>query len=46
VLVVGLTGADVSDALVSHCRDDQIVLDLVNLTNVKNLRGKLEGLCW
>jgi len=46
VLVVGLTGVDVSDALANHCRDDQTVLDLVNLTNVKNLRGKLEGLCW
>jgi GDP-mannose 6-dehydrogenase len=46
VLVVGLTGADVSEALVQHCRADQVVLDLVRLLKVDELRGKVDGLCW
>jgi hypothetical protein len=46
VLVVGLSGSDVSDALASHSRDEHLVLDLVNLPNSTNVRGKVEGLCW
>lgn len=46
VLVVGLTGAEVSDALATHCRTDQVVLDLVNLPKRNAIRGQVEGLCW
>ncbi len=46
VLVVGLSGGDVSDALARHGRADQLVLDLVNLPDAKKLNGKIEGLCW
>lgn len=46
VLVVGLTGAEVSDALATHCRPEQVVLDLVNLPKRDAVRGQVEGLCW
>jgi hypothetical protein len=46
VLVVGLTGVDVSEALVAGCRSDQVVLDLVNLRNRSAIQGQVEGLCW
>ena len=46
VLVVGLTGADVSKALATQCRSDQFVLDLVNLPNQTAIRARVEGLCW
>ena len=46
VLVVGLTGNDVSKALASQCRSDQFVLDLVNLSNPAAIRARVEGLCW
>ena len=46
VLVVGLTGSDVAQALARHCRADQTVLDLVNLGNRSGIAAKVEGLCW
>lgn len=46
VLVVGLTGSDVAQALQLLCRPDQLVLDLVNLPNRSEIRATSEGLCW
>lgn len=46
LLVVGLTGAEVSDALATHCRPEQVVLDLVNLPKHSAIRARTEGLCW
>jgi len=46
VLVVGLDGAPIADALVEHVREDQVVLDLVNLPVRASLRGRYQGLCW
>ena len=46
VLVVGLSGGDVSDALARHATADHLVLDLVHLPDSMNLSGKIEGLCW
>ena len=46
VLVLGLTGAEVFDALARHVREDQIVLDLVNLPQRGALRGRVVGLSW
>ena len=46
VLVVGLTGAEVSGALATQCRSDQFVLDLVNLSNPTAISARVEGLCW
>lgn len=46
VLVVGLAQQAVFDTLASRCRSDQVVLDLVNLPNRADIRGKVVGLCW
>jgi hypothetical protein len=34
------------DALARHVREDQIVLDLVNIAERGTLQGKVIGLCW
>jgi len=46
ILVVGLSGPRIFEALARHVRDDQIVLDLVNIPRRETLRGKVVGLCW
>ena len=46
VLVVGLSGAAVADALALGCRADQVLIDLVNLPNRSALRARVEGLSW
>lgn len=46
VLVVGLEGPSIVAALAEHVREDQVVLDLVNLPVRTKLRGRYEGLCW
>ncbi|MGH8642714.1 MAG: nucleotide sugar dehydrogenase [Burkholderiales bacterium] len=46
VLVVGLNDRKIFEALAQHVRDDQMVLDLVNIPRSESLRGKLVGLCW
>jgi GDP-mannose 6-dehydrogenase len=46
VLVVGLNAPGIFEALTRHVRDDQIVLDLVNIPRRETLRGQVTGLCW
>lgn len=46
VLVIGLSGKEVAEALVGLVREDQKVLDLVSLPASIKLRGDVEGLCW
>ena len=46
VLVVGLSDAKIFDALARHVREDQMILDLVNIPKRESLRGRLVGLCW
>ena len=46
VLVVGLSDAKSFEALAHHVREDQLVLDLVNIPRREALRGKVMGLCW
>jgi GDP-mannose 6-dehydrogenase len=46
VLVVGMSGAAVSDMLVKSCRANQYVLDLVHLPNRQAVAAEVEGLCW
>lgn len=46
VLVVGLNDARVFEALHDEVRDDQVVIDLVNLPKKPALRGRYVGLCW
>src|SRR4051812_20361721 len=46
VLVVGMNDAKSVEALERHVREDQMVLDLVNIPRSDALRGKVTGLCW
>ena len=46
VLVVGVSNPLIFDALATHSRPDQFVLDLVNLPNADVLAARVEGLCW
>lgn len=46
LLVVGLNDASTLEALRGHVRDDQILIDLVNIPNRHTWRGKHVGLCW
>ncbi|AWI79756.1 GDP-mannose dehydrogenase [Parazoarcus communis] len=46
MLIVGVSSSAIFDALVTHARADQKVLDLVRLPDSDALRAKVEGLCW
>jgi GDP-mannose 6-dehydrogenase len=46
VLVVGLSERKIFEALARHVREDQIILDLVNIPQREALQGKVMGLCW
>jgi GDP-mannose 6-dehydrogenase len=46
ILVVGSGGTEIFDALARHAREDQIVLDLVNIPHREALPCKVTGLCW
>jgi GDP-mannose 6-dehydrogenase len=46
ILVLGLTGQPVFDALREHARSDQWVLDLVNMPGREAMAAGSEGLCW
>lgn len=46
LIVVGLTGADVFEALQRQLRPDHVVLDLVNLPDRDRIPGRVQGLCW
>jgi GDP-mannose 6-dehydrogenase len=45
-LVVGLSDPAIFETLVRHVREDQMVLDLVNIPQRAAMRGKVTGLCW
>jgi len=46
VLIVGLNDARIIEEAARHVREDQLVLDLVNMRGRETLRGNVEGLCW
>ncbi len=46
VLVLGLTGQQVFDAVAAQVRAGQWVLDLVNMPGREALAADVEGLCW
>ncbi|ANQ86429.1 GDP-mannose 6-dehydrogenase [Azoarcus olearius] len=46
VLIVGVSSPAIFDALATHSRPEQKVLDLVRLPNPQALRAEVEGLCW
>jgi len=46
VIVIGLKSPQVIEALDRSCRADHVVLDLVNLPNRSDVRGRYIGMCW
>lgn len=46
MLIVGVSSPAIFDALATHARADQKVLDLVRLPDANSLRAQVEGLCW
>lgn len=46
LLIVGVSSPAIFDALATHARPEQKVLDLVKLPNAGALRANVEGLCW
>lgn len=46
VLVIGIGGEPVCEALQKYCHPQQRLLDLVRLPHLPGLRAKVEGLCW
>jgi GDP-mannose 6-dehydrogenase len=46
VVVVGLEQASIFEALRQHVREDQLVIDLVNMPKREGLKGRYVGLCW
>ena len=46
IVVVGLNDREVLDALYGHTRDEQLILDLVNVPEPDKLRGRYQGVCW
>lgn len=46
VLVVGLSSAGVRQALGTHCRADQHVIDLVNMLGATQIAAPVTGLSW
>jgi GDP-mannose 6-dehydrogenase len=46
VLLVGLNGPKVSEALKRHARTSQLVIDVINLAGRGELPAQVEGLCW
>ena len=46
ILVVGLSDTKIFEVLARRAREDQIILDLVNIPKREALRGKVVGLCW
>jgi GDP-mannose 6-dehydrogenase len=46
IVVVGIDGPAIREALQQGGRDDQLLLDLVRLPDRSRLRGRYEGVCW
>lgn len=46
VLVLGLSGQEIIDALSTRSRTDQVLLDLVNMPEDVSIGARVEGLCW
>ena len=46
LIVVGLSGAEIAQALARHAVAGQQVLDLVKLPNVGQIAADVKGLCW
>ncbi|MCB1918308.1 MAG: GDP-mannose dehydrogenase, partial [Rhodocyclaceae bacterium] len=46
VLIVGLATPAIVDALSTHVREDQWLLDVAGIKGRLSVRGEIEGLCW
>lgn len=46
MLIVGVSNAAIFDALATHAKPEQRILDLVKLPEKLSLRAQVEGLCW
>ena len=46
VLVLGQGGEKVRSSLISLSRSEQLVLDLIGLADARDIRARVEGLCW
>ena len=46
VLVVGLNDAQAINAVTRLAREDQLIIDLVNMPKRPEMRARVEGLCW
>ncbi|MCG5497550.1 nucleotide sugar dehydrogenase [Ectothiorhodospira variabilis] len=46
VIVVGLSDAALVEQVISHAREDQLVIDLVGLKDRTALKARYQGLCW
>jgi GDP-mannose 6-dehydrogenase len=46
VIVVGIGDKNLLEAVVTHAKPGQIVIDLVNMKNQDQLNCIYQGLCW
>lgn len=46
IVIMGLNDAALMEELYRHVRDDQLVVDLVNIPHRDRLRGAYQGACW
>jgi hypothetical protein len=46
VVIVGLNDREILEDLYRSPRDDQFVLDLVNIPEPHRVRGRYRGVCW
>ena len=45
-VIVGLSGDDIVSSLVEHCGSEQFIVDLVGLSELKDLGAEYAGACW
>ncbi|MDX9839541.1 MAG: nucleotide sugar dehydrogenase [Azoarcus sp.] len=46
MLIVGVSNPAIFDAIATHSRPEQRIIDLVKLPEMNGLRAQVEGLCW
>ncbi len=46
MLIVGVSNPAIFDAIATHSRPEQRIIDLVKLPEMQGLRAQVEGLCW
>ncbi|PKO57176.1 MAG: GDP-mannose dehydrogenase, partial [Betaproteobacteria bacterium HGW-Betaproteobacteria-21] len=46
MLIVGVSNPAIFDAIATHSRAEQRIIDLVKLPALDGMRAQVEGLCW